>query len=405
MLWLTTVGARHFAEKQACCTAPTFDIHSVQRPSWMSEMPVQERIEFTGTVTLVSVALGDPYSRVLAFFKRNAAQLGFNKTLLWSESEFLQDPFSSLISGSRLNVYSPRQSPYCRVFKPVALWRALSQTGASEWVMWADSSTHFEYSFFTDRSLREDATTGTGTGTGTSITRARGVGVWLTRRLDGINVHLAIQQLNKERKWSIHTRGCAPIRQTFTNDQFPVSAYGTLDTGSVHFHPVPQDEGMWHHFCATNEDKSAVLQNAAFHDLIPDVHRYERQAAFNNAHMIFANTDFNRMLVWDWLQMFAHNQTGFCSALQEEQGDWSILASNRSLPLLRVSLFGMSLADYLRDIQMGDFEFVPTAGAFAGDAEPCPVDDAGSQVPSICELRPRIPTCTRVENAQSKGSS
>jgi hypothetical protein len=104
-------------------------------------------------VTLVSVAIGEPYETSLRKMRGSATGVGFDSTLLWTRREFLADPLaqkhrSALLQMQRNHAARkkrhPYDRPYCGAFKPFVIFRALNQSEEGEFVMWADASKYHD---------------------------------------------------------------------------------------------------------------------------------------------------------------------------------------------------------------------------------------------------------------------
>ena len=94
-------------------------------------------------LTLVSFGDGPRYEGTLAYFRRNAAHLGFTATLLWDRAEVERDPFfrANLTHLRRMGT----RRPYCAGFKALMLWRALENSEEGDYVFWADATRYFDY--------------------------------------------------------------------------------------------------------------------------------------------------------------------------------------------------------------------------------------------------------------------
>ena len=108
--------------------------------------------------TLVTVAMRQPFESSMAGLRLAASRMGFDRFQGWTESDFLRDALTRrhLEAMLRLN-RSQRESvlckglrrwcrPYCNAFKPVALLRAMQESRAGDYVVWADSSKYADYS-------------------------------------------------------------------------------------------------------------------------------------------------------------------------------------------------------------------------------------------------------------------
>ena len=94
-------------------------------------------------LTLVSFGDGPRYAGTLAYFRENAAALGFTSTLLWNRTHVERDPFFRANLTHLVELEAHR--PYCAGFKALMLWRALQHAGEGDSVVWADATRHFDY--------------------------------------------------------------------------------------------------------------------------------------------------------------------------------------------------------------------------------------------------------------------
>ena len=107
-------------------------------------------------VTLVSVAIGEPYETSLKKMAATAHLAGFNRTILWTREGFLNDELakkhvSSLEQMQRGHASRKRRHPYdrpyCGCFKPFVIYRALLQSREGDYVMWADASKYHDMNY------------------------------------------------------------------------------------------------------------------------------------------------------------------------------------------------------------------------------------------------------------------
>ena len=104
-------------------------------------------------ITLVSVAIGEPYETSLKKMGATARDAGFNRTLLWTRQEFLADPnaikhrasLEKMQQGHRQRKKRhPYDRPYCGSFKPFVILRALLESRDGDYVMWSDASKYHD---------------------------------------------------------------------------------------------------------------------------------------------------------------------------------------------------------------------------------------------------------------------
>ena len=93
-------------------------------------------------ITLVSFGDGPRYEATLAYFRRNAAHLGFTSTLLWGSKDVERD---LVFRANLTHLNRMGRRPYCAGFKALMLWRALENSEEGDYVMWADATRYFDY--------------------------------------------------------------------------------------------------------------------------------------------------------------------------------------------------------------------------------------------------------------------
>ena len=125
---------------------------------------------------------------------------------------------------------------------------------------------------------------------------------------------------------------------------------------------------------------------AAFREMIPDRERFLERPHILTSSMLLLNTAENRQLMRDWLKMALDHPKAFCASDTQDQAAFSILALNRSLPLISPSSghcrrgADKSTAAFMRVLSAGKFD-VAEASSF---------DDA-SRLSHTKESRPNAP--------------
>ena len=247
-------------------------------------------------ITLVSFGDGPRYEGTLAYFRRNAAHLGFTATLLWGSKDVERDPYFKR-NLTHLRHMGTRR-PYCAGFKALMLWRALESAGEGDYVFWADASRYFDYA-------------------------ARPMKKGIARR--------AVEAL---------ARGCVEINQCVSSaieqasrrwrDERAVNLISTQARG-------PGDALGFVAGCGTRTARAAPTLSHAFAEapsleaLFPGVDA-ATAPEINTAHIILRNTPINRELVGAFLGGLASVETAraVCkAATHQDQALWSLLAAAR----------------------------------------------------------------------------
>jgi len=230
-------------------------------------------------IILVSAAIGQPFESTLEVLRTSAKDAGFDDSLLWHEKDILHDPivrehfphlFRAIDDVGRNN-FPPR--PYCNAFKPLAMLRAMLQSQENDYVMWSDASRHY------------------------------------MSPLNGSNVRRAVNALNRM-------------------SERPASAYGLA---ACPFDCTGSNK------CANKERLRTLIGKSSGYDGFSDLvgnPSFWRQPHVVTANILLANTLENRLLVWDWLSMALAKPSDFCFGAFQDETAFSMLVTNRSLPLV-----------------------------------------------------------------------
>ena len=231
-------------------------------------------------ITLVSFAKGASFKKVLDSM-RVQAQARFSSTMLWGDDEFLADPLvQKQAEQLRFLDAMPMpmgRRPYCAAFKPLMLLRAL-QTTSSEYVLWTDASRYFSLA------------------------------------LDLSDIQHSLRQLKRAGADSL---------------------FGLVHCSWSCTAPREGWRGTWPRYAFADEliDFSQEAPHYPFADMVVGrdlrVHRM-----LLNTHMLLRNDAQNRELMRAWLAMALERPHEFCKGTAGDQAALTILAINRSLPVV-----------------------------------------------------------------------
>lgn len=296
------------------------------RPAWLPPLPPRAKLLPSPSsggrprCTLVSVAIGDAFESKLATLRISAHMAGFDAVLLWRQEDVLSDPVMSTAFGlstyrksfDRLRNerfapeagrYTKSIRPWCAAFKMVALWRALQLSAAGDYVMWADASRYHNVSFQPGGRLAAAM----------DLLRGR-----RTRR--NAPAHVAARW--RESPWWKRRSRAGEWEALAVG-----SAYGLLTCSGW---DCETDLYTWNgQMQAINEVTRAGFADLVSGDLM-------QRPLVLNSNLLLENTPSNRLLVWDWLGMAVARPHAFCSSHVQDQAAFTILALNRSLPLINV---------------------------------------------------------------------
>lgn len=270
-------------------------------------------------VTLVSVAIGEPYETSLRRMGATASAAGFNKTLLWKAEDFLSDPAVTprhRQALERMQRMQPKRKkkhpwdrPYCGAFKSFALHRALQQSREGDYVLWADASKYHD-ARYRDVSVREAIQGLTGMSTPRRPARLY---------TDFGDVSAAYAHLG----W-FKNRTREP-RRTLR------SAYGVMHCAGVNC-----DQQLFLPNTYRNAVNRATL--AAFPEHVGSgaeaIAAMSRRPHIMNANILLENTPFNRRLMQTWMEAAVTKPDEFCASSVQEQSVFSILIMGAKLPLV-----------------------------------------------------------------------
>jgi len=278
-------------------------------------------------VMLVTIGINEPYETNVRAMVMYSRMIGFYNVLAWTEVEFLNEPLTRLhVKEFDVLKKSTNESfichtfgkacrPYCAAFKPVALLRAMSDSPSGTYVMWADSSQYFNYSY----SLRHH-----------------------------INGSLSV---------------LSAVKMLVAGYPFPepASLYGVAhcDCGNM--------------VCASN---GAYVQPLGHVGDYPWLDQFELSAlqamcptgicaAVNdlwveNPHLLLAKTHFNHQLLNQWLTMALQTPKAFCRSHSQDQAAWSMLVAQHHLPILAFSCpyVMKNISNVLLGLAAGAFKWI-----------------------------------------------
>lgn len=213
-----------------------------------------------------------------------------------------------------------RMRPWCDAFKMLVLWRAMMDGCDGDFVLWTDSS------------------------------RWRDVALLPDSARSAIN-HLLSHAGDAALPTAHSVYGMAHCISACDRDN-------DSSDGAEHSHLLRNGHSDRH-----TELISANVTLPAFRELIDDSPRFSRQPHTLATNVLLENNAFNRRLVWDWLAMLIAKPRAFCSSETQDQAALSILAYNRSLPLL-------DPCDWLRQMRDANAS-VDRHGIRYSRSEPC----------------------------------
>lgn len=259
-------------------------------------------------ITLVSVAIGEPYETSLKKMGATARDAGFNRTLLWTRQEFLADPnaikhrasLEKMQQGHRQRKKRhPYDRPYCGSFKPFVILRALLESRDGDYVMWSDASKYHDARYI-----------------GVSVRDAVAV---LTGRVSAArppsrNISAAYAKSH----W-FQRRTAEPRRASR-------SAWGV-----VHCHGVDCDSQL---FMANYYRWSVNARTLrAYADTVPDATR-NRRPHMMNANILIENNDESRRIIRAWMDAAVSKPDTFCSSGPQEQAVFTLMVQAAKVPLV-----------------------------------------------------------------------
>ena len=345
---------------------------SVARPAWMPQPPLAALLPdpprpASPRATLTSVAISEEGSRWASWsakyherlreLARSAREAGFDDTLLIDRREaILEDPIFERFGGRKLARRLTQGRPLCDAFKPVALWRALMRSREGDYVMWADASRYVHTA-----SLRSDVKQAIRVLRGETV-RGPPPAAWgLSRRWAATSWH---RQKVTDRRIGGADLGVGsaygvvhcPVfdcdaelalynwrRAVISADS--LLAYADLVGGADEAPLEPR--GAAAAFAAQRIRDEKPGRYGQLRRAPARLWRFLNRTHVLASNMLLENTRRNRLLVWDWFAM-AHarsaffrgaKSSGFCMSHTEDQAAWTLLAHNRSLPLLNPCLY------------------------------------------------------------------
>ena len=309
-------------------------------------------------VTLVSVAIGQPYERSLDRMGASAADAGFNRTQLWKEDAFLADPLVQRHRGAleqmqrghrRRKRKHPQDRPYCGAFKSFALLHALESSREGDYVMWADASKYHD-ARYRDVNVHDAIAT---------LTGARRPARPAARRIvsAAYSQHGWLENVTHEPRRTAH------------------SAYGVLHCG------VGSCDAQLFLPNAYRSTINVRTMSGFSSYYAGDVQMMGRRPHIMNANILLENNAFNRELMRRWVRMAVEKPDLFCDSITQEQGIFTLLIMGARLPMvnacpyMRIDGFNKcqdvtkSSRWFLETLGRGAFE-VATADEIDGDLVP-----------------------------------
>jgi len=210
----------------------------------------------------------------------------------------------------------------CAAFKALVMWHSMT-TSSSDYVMWADAK-RFELST-------------------TFKTPWGGYATDITLNVSAVNVRQAVSALNKRR---------VPH----------ASAYGLAGCSSVYADVLWLNGGGNGTYLGTGY--ISEFTSNGFSHLVTDYQRFITRPHAITSHLLLKNNEFNRRLMWDWLNMAIAHPEAFCATQDQDQTAFNFLLYNRSLPILNACPFVQppanfawvhSLTGFLSSISQGNF--------------------------------------------------
>ena len=341
-------------------------LRGVARPSWMPQPPLGALLpdaprRAQPRATLTSAAVTQPGSRWALSFPKYRSRLlelgksahgaGFHSTLLFDQYEAIQDdPIFQRFGGQALARNLSGGRPFCDAFKPVALWRALMRSREGDYVMWADASRYVTNASLSSsvrdamRMLRGERRRGRAPQSWKFSQRWTTTSWYRERRSprDGSDlgvgsaygmVHCPV--LSCEKELALYNWRRAVISAD------TMLAYADLVGGD----DAPLDAGG----AAFAEDRIKNERPGRYFQLRDAPARlwhFLNRTHILASNLLLENTRANRLLVFDWLAMAAARPRGFCKSHTEDQAAFTMLAQNRSLPLLNPCVYLTHITAY-----------------------------------------------------------
>lgn len=259
-------------------------------------------------ITLVSVAIGEPYESSLKKMRATAAAAGFNRTLLWTRKEFLADPAAIKYSAALEQMQRghrqrkkrhPFDRPYCGSFKPFVLMRAMLESREGDYVMWADASKYHDARYI-GVSVRDAVAALTGRTTPPRPPKAE------------------ISTAYAETPW-FQRRQARPRRTAR-------SAFGV-----IHCHGVDCDSQLFMANYYRWSVNSRTLRT--YNDSVDDKVR-GRRPHIMNANILLENNVESRRVIGAWLDAAVTKPDVFCSSGPQEQAVFTLMAQAARVPMV-----------------------------------------------------------------------
>ena len=261
-------------------------------------------------ITLVSVAIGEPYETSLKKMRATAQDAGFNRSVLWTRNEFLADAnavkhreaLEQMQRGHRQRKKRhPYDRPYCGSFKPFVLLRALLESREGDYVMWADASKYHDMNYV-----------------GVSVRDAVAVLSGRSRRPPPRPPKRSISEAYAQTRWFQKRRAVAR-RATR-------SAWGV-----VHCHGVDCNSQL---FMANYYRWSVNARTLrSYPDTVNSTVR-SRRPHIMNANILIENNAESRKVIRAWLAAAVDQPDTFCSSGPQEQAVFTLMVQAAKVPLV-----------------------------------------------------------------------
>jgi len=198
--------------------------------------------------------------------------------------------------------------------------RAIGNTEACDYVMWADSSQYFDY------------------------TRT------LAQTTHNLNVHDALQQL----------------RASYKPGELP-NLYGVAhcdcdntvcDSNGAYVQP--RGKLLLKNAPGLDQFELSALRALARHSTGVDVCTVINDVWIENPHLILANTHVNHALLSRWITTAVQQPMSFCRSHSQDQATWSLIISEHNLPIIAFQCpYKMkNLSNVLQGLSSGAFTWI-----------------------------------------------
>ncbi len=295
------------------------------RPNWLPDPPPDvlhegPRGSSLGVTfgTFSKGAAFEPFLRKYTLDKLSRA--GFTRVVAWKEDDLLKfveqqesihPHFGKILSMKNVT----GTAPYCWSFKAIVLWYSLLTSKEGDYVMWGDASRHHN-GFIGDQ--------------GENIIDA-------IKMLNGSVDNSSIELHSHQSIWD-HFAKSTGNQSSKLVDTVPGLMHCHVSCASQLYFPIEAVNG-------TSDRVSTIQILKMYSEFLPEIRTDEAFCNLINApirlgtNMLFKNTPFNRLFIWDWISMMTFHAEKFCGNINSEQTTLSILAINRSVPYVNTCKF------------------------------------------------------------------